>query len=261
GVAADLLKIEVRLATEQAALVDAEGRRTAARVGLNALMGRDPVAALSLAPIPIPEGPPPADTSDPSGAAPEVAEAAAQTKAADADLATAVAERRPHLNLTADVGFLGSDTSRWVPADLLAADRNATFSDRLRRDAGYSLGLFFSWPVWDAGAIRSRIRQAELKLEIARRNVLFQRREALRQWAQAQATLRSTWEQIRILTAASPSARDSWLEAESRYRGGAATSLEVLDAYAASVDAAVKLSEAVSRYRIAQALAARWGTP
>ena len=109
--------------------------------------------------------------------------------------------------------------------------------------------------------MRAVSREAELRLESARRNVILQKREASRQWAQAQSTLRSTWEQIRILTGASPNARDSWLEAESRYRGGAATALEVLDAYAASVDAAVRLSEALSRYRIAQALAMRWGTP
>ena len=56
-------------------------------------------------------------------------------------------------------------------------------------------------------------------------------------------------------------ARDAYLEAESRYRGGAATSLEVIDAYAASIEATVRLSDAVSRYRISRALAERWGTP
>jgi outer membrane protein TolC len=48
---------------------------------------------------------------------------------------------------------------------------------------------------------------------------------------------------------------------ESRYRGGAATSLEVLDAYASAVDAAVRLSEAISRYRIAQSVVLRWSQP
>jgi len=261
GVAADLLKTEVRLATEQAALVDAEGRREGARIALNALMGRDSGSPLTLAALPPPDPPALEPAADPAATAPEVAEASAQTKAAGADLATAQAERKPHLNLSADVGFLGSDTTRLVPRDLLASDPNANFGDRLRRDAGYSFTLSVTWPVWDAGAIRSRIRQAELRLESARRNVTLQKREASRQWAQAQATMRSTWEQIRILSGASPSARDSWLEAESRYRGGAATALEVLDAYASSVDAAVRLSEALSRYRIAQALAVRWGTP
>jgi outer membrane protein TolC len=58
-----------------------------------------------------------------------------------------------------------------------------------------------------------------------------------------------------------PEARDSYLEAESRYRGGAGTSLEVLDAYAAATEAAVKLNDVTARYRIAQAVAARWSAP
>ena len=141
------------------------------------------------------------------------------------------------------------------------ADPNATFADRLRRELGYSVSLSLSWPLWDFGALPARIRQAELRLESARSSVIFQRQEAGRQLAQATATLRNLWEQIRILSGASPAARDSYLEAESRYRGGVATSLEVLDAYAASVDAAVRLSEALSRYRIAQSLAMRWNQP
>jgi outer membrane protein TolC len=182
-------------------------------------------------------------------------------RAAEAEVAIAGAERKPHLLLTADVGFLGSDTSRLVPASLTAADPHATFGDRLRRDAGYSLGLSLSWSVWDLGGIRARVRQAELKLESARQSVTFQKREARRQWAQAQAMQVNVYAQIGILSNAAPAARDSFLEAESRYRGGAATALEVLDAHAASVDAAVKLSEALSRYRVAQALAIRWGQP
>ncbi|HEY6098809.1 MAG TPA: TolC family protein [Anaeromyxobacter sp.] len=259
GVGADVLKTDVRLATERASLVDAEGRRESARIALNALMGRDPSAPLRLVSLPLPStGEPPAL---PAGAPPEVAEAEAATRSAAADVATARAEAKPHLNLQGDVGFLGSDTSRWVPADLLARDPNATFGDRVRRDTGYSLALTFTWNVFDFGAIRARIRQAELKLASAKQNVVWQTQEARRQRAQAESTLANVREQIRILSDAAPSARDAYLEAESRYRGGAATAFEVLEAYAASVDAAVKLGDALSRWRIAQALAARWGSP
>ena len=258
GVAADLLKIAVRLAAEQASILDAQARRDSARLSLNDLMGRDPEAALALVPLPAPEAPRPAAPAETRA---EVAEAVSLERGAAADVDTARAERKPHLFLTADVGFLGSDTSRLVPSDLLARDPHATFGDRFRRDAGYSAGISLSWPVWDFGAIRSRIREAELRLESARRNTTLQQREARRQWAQAQSTIQNVYEQIRVLSRAAPSARDSYLDAESRYRGGAATSLEVLDAYAAAVDAAVRLSEAISRYRIAQAVVLRWSQP
>ena len=77
----------------------------------------------------------------------------------------------------------------------------------------------------------------------------------------ARAALKTLAREIDLLQKAAPAARDAWLDAESRYRGGAGTALEVLDAYSASVDAVVRLSEAVSRYRIARALAVRWGRP
>ena len=208
----------------------------------------------------MPRTPNPANSTD-FAALPDVQDAEAQARGADADIAAARAEGRPHLTLSADVGFLGSDTHRWIPNDILATDPNANFWDRFRRDAGYSVTLSFSWNVFDFGAIRARIRQAELKLANAKQNVAFQTQEARRQRAQAEATLGNTREQIRLLSEAAPSARDAYLDAESRYRGGAATSLEVLDAYAAAVDADVKRADAISRYRIAQALLDRWSTP
>ena len=57
-----------------------------------------------------------------------------------------------------------------------------------------------------------------------------------------------------------PVAKDSSLASESRYRGGASSALDVLEAHAASVDAAVRLGDAMMRYRIAQALEIRWGS-
>jgi outer membrane protein TolC len=222
-------------------------------------MGRDPAGPLALTPLPDPsvEEIPPADPSS----LPEVRDAEGQERGAAADVDAARAEAKPHLSLSGDVGFLGSDTHRLVPNDLLAEDPNATFADRVRRDAGYSVTLSFTWNIFDFGAVRARIRQAELKLASAKHNVFFQAQEVRRQRAQAEATLASVREQIRILSDAAPAARDSYLDAESRYRGGAATSLEVLDAYAASVDAAVKRADALSRYRVAQALLLRWSTP
>ncbi len=119
----------------------------------------------------------------------------------------------------------------------------------------------FSWPFWDLGVTRSRTVQAELKIRQAQQQLAFQRREARLNWEKARATLRTLYREIEILIRAVPIARDSYLEAESRYRGGAATSLEVIDAYAAWVDAEVQLAEVTARYRVAQTLATRWGGP
>lgn len=260
GVGADILKTDVRIALEETNLLDAQRRLDQARLALNELMGRDPVAPLSVVPLP-PSEPRPDQQENQWAGAPEMAAAEAEIRSADAGLSVARSERKPHLFANADLGFWGSDTSRLVPSDLRASNPDATFADRIRRDAGYSFGLTFSWPLWDHGAARARVAEAELGLERAKRNRDLQTRTARLQWEGARSTLRSLSLQIEVLSRSAPDAHDAYLEAESRYRGGSATALEVLDSYAAAVDASVRLADAIARYRIAQALESRWGTP
>lgn len=260
AVAADLIKTEVRLASEEANILEAERRTDEARITLAALMGRAPGDPLVLAPSLEFDLAAPAESAD-WESAPEIAAAVADARAADAALATARAERRPHLDLSADVGFWGSDTSRLVPADLKATDSKGTFADRVRRDAGYSLSLTFSWPVFDLGAVRARVAQADLELRQAKQKIEAARLDVRANGEKARAAIRTLAREIALLRTAAPAARDAYLDAESRYRGGSGTALEVLDAYSASIDSVVRLSEAISRYRIARALAVRWGRP
>ena len=58
-----------------------------------------------------------------------------------------------------------------------------------------------------------------------------------------------------------PEARDAYLQVESRYRGGLASALDVLEAHRAELDAAVLREETIARYRVAEAVLRRWGTP
>jgi outer membrane protein len=258
-VASDLMKTEVRFASEEVSILEAEKRADDARLELNDLMGREPSALLEVAPLAL------SDRSAPAPLAwaetPEISAARADVTAADASLSSARAEGKPHLSLSADFGFWGSDTSRWVPLDLKQRDPDATFLDRIRRDAGYSFSLTFSWPVFDFGAIRARVAQADIALAQARQKVEVARRESRLKWTQARAAQETLAREIELLSRAGPAAHDALLEAESRYRGGAATSLEVLEAYSSAVDAAVRLADAAARYRIARALVERWGSP
>ncbi len=258
GVAADVLKTEVRLASEQAALIEAEQRRDEARLELNSLMGRDADAPLRVADLPPPQAPAAVRVA---GDVPEVAQAAAEISSAQADLLAARAQQRPHLFAAADAGLWGSDTTRLYPPDLRAEHAHPTLADRFRRDSGYSLSLNLSWPIFDFGSAAARTAQARLAVTQAQFERAIQEREASLQRAKALATVENLYREIGILSTAAPSARDSYLDVESRYRGGAATSLEVLDAYAAAVEADVRLAEVVSRYRIGEALRIRWSSP
>ncbi len=250
GVAADILKTDVRIALEETVVAEAEQRRDESRFALNELMGRDPTAPLDLLPLESPDAPRPSTDSAWQGA-PEIAAAEADVRSAEADVTIAHAERQPRLFLNADVGLWTADTTHL----------KSEFWDRLWRDRGYSFSLVLAWPLWDLGSARARMAQAQLSLSQARAQVELDRRDAHLFWAQAQAAMRHLFRQIEILSGAAPDARDSYLEMESRYRGGSASSLEVLDAYAAAVDASSRLIDATARYRIAQAVALRWSTP
>jgi outer membrane protein TolC len=233
GVSSDLLRTDVRLSLEKAALAEAEQRRDEVRLALNGLMGRSPTRDLEIAALPVPEPPGPVDDLA-WQSAPEIAAAEADSRTAAADLAIAQAERRPHIFASADAGFWTADTTHL----------GSSFWDRLWRDGGYSLSLALVWPVWDTGAARDA-----------------ERRDARLAFEQAQAALRRIYAQIEILSRAVPDARDSYLQTESRYRGGAASALEVLDSHSAWVESSVRLADATARYRVAQAASLRWSTP
>ena len=259
GVTGDLLRTDVRVASEEADLVGARRRLEEARMELNDLLGRDPLAPLELAPLPAPSPPGEAAPEAWKGA-PELAESLALTKAAEADRASAESERKPHVFLSADAGFVGSDTTHLIPPDLKEQNPNADFWDRVKRDAGYSLSLNLVWPVFDTGGYAARKLQAQKAVEQARAEASAGERRARLEWERAHAALAKIYDEIKILSKAVPDARDAYLETESRYRGGAATALDVLEAYSDSVDAALRLADAVRRYRITRALEIRWGS-
>ena len=112
GVSADVLKTDVRLAVEQAAEVEGEQRKDEARLVLNERMGRDPNGPLVLAPMPAPE-PPGSEDAEVWEGVPEVAVAEADARSAERTwrLPLTPPSVRPHLFLTADVGFWVADTT------------------------------------------------------------------------------------------------------------------------------------------------------
>ncbi len=251
GVASDLGKTDVRVALEQDALVEVESRADEARMTLNDLMGRDPAAALEIEPLPDPPAAPAAAGGDWS-AAPDIGAAEAAARSAAADFTIASAELRPRLLFSADAGFLADDTTHPFTTQ---------FWDRYWRDGGYSLAIVFAMPVWDTGALRARRAEAGHGLQAAQLAAAAERRDARLSWEKARAACDRLRARIEILSRAVPEARDAYLQTESRYRGGLASALDVLEAHRAQLDAAVLRAETVARYRVAEATLQRWGTP
>jgi outer membrane protein len=249
GVAGDLSKTRVRMGAETADLADADRRLDEARLGLNDLLGRAPDSTLTLAPLPLP-----AAALDSAGESwsvgPDIRSANANVDAAVAGVAVARAAARPHLSVNADAGveplFPGTDPGTGL---------------NLGHGWGMEVTLSLSLPIWDGGVTHARVIQAQLGADQARQTAIVVRRQARLEWLRADAALASLHRQVEARRRNVPIAQDSYLQSQSLYRGGAATALDVLDAYGAWIDASQAAADAVLSYRVAEAQLVRWGTP
>lgn len=108
-------------------------------------------------------------------------------------------------------------------------------------------------PVWNWGALHSKVKQAELKQQQARIELSFAQRQLM-------ANLNSFYSEAQLAQAQLDSLRKSMdLSAESlrltvlRYQAGEATALEVVDAQTTLAQARNAYDDGLSRYRIALA--------
>ena len=248
-VGSDVLTAQVRLGTEEATLADADRALDEARLELNDLMGRDPAGPLALAPLP-PPTPPESLADTPWLTTPEVRQAAASRAAAEASIGATRAERRPLLSVSANVGVLP-----------VFADSNAGTGLNSGGGFGGAVVLSLSWPIWNGGVYRARLDRAQLEAQQARNSQIAVQRRSRLAWRVASAQQLRLYQQVQAWARNVPLARDAYLQTESMYNGGAATTLEVLDAYAAWINANEAYADALLRYRLAEANSLRWGTP
>ena len=172
---------------------------------------------------------------------------------AEANVGVARAGRRPHVDVLADAGLFGGGFANDVPSSSLGG--------RLRNDLGASLTLSISWPFLDFGIYQGQLGQAQARAEQARRRVVMQSRETRLHWEAAREDMARWYQQVQLRQQALPLARDAYVLAESLYRGGSGTALEVLDAFSNLVTASQSYTDAVLSYRVAEAMLLRWGTP
>jgi outer membrane protein TolC len=248
-VGSDVLTAQVRLGREEATLADARRTLDEARLQLNDLMGREPRSSLALVPLPAPGPPVPADTA-PWLAAPELRQAAFNSAVAQTGLAATRAERRPQLSMSANLGA--------IPTFSASNPGTGPFSGS---GLGGAVMFSLSWPLLDAGVFRTRLQRANLLSEQTKLTQTVVFRQSRLSWELADVQRTRVFQQVELWARNVPLARDASLQMESMYNGGAATALEVLDAYAAWVDANESYADAVLRYRQAEATTLRWGTP
>ena len=247
-VGGDVLTTQVRLGSEEALLADAHRMLDEARLQLNDLLGRVPDSPLALVAPPDPEPPPP-----PAGAAwtaaPEVRQAEANSAAARAGIAATRSERRPQVGVGASLGAL--------PA--FGTDQGT--GPNSGSGVGGAVFLSLTMPLLDGGVYRARMDRAQLQAQQARASQVVVEHQARLSYQLAYVQLANLYTQVSAWSRNVPIARDAYLQTQSMYNGGAATALEVLDAYTSWINANQSYADAVLRYRQADANYLRWGTP
>ncbi len=248
GVGADVVKTRAQLLQARADLDAATHALAEMRMELNDVLGRDPEASLTLAPLPAPS-PPATDTATrPWNLTPDVQSALASVSAAEAELSGAHAQRLPHL----DLSVAGGGQAALVdPAPALMNDG---------RGWGVEAMLSLSLPLWSRGVYSGLVDEARDALSQSKSVAEATRRSIRLEYDRATSLLLARYGEIQVREAALESARDAYLQAESLYRGGSGTALDVLDAYRSWVAAGQAHEDAVLDYRVAQARVLRWGS-
>lgn len=252
-VTADLLKTRARQLSESASARVLERQLAELTLDVNDLLGRSPEQPLVVAHLPDPAAPDPATpTSSPWRMTPDVREAAFDLRVALANIDIARAARKPYVSATLDAGLLGGGIGA-TPSWLRPADR-------LRNDAGVSAGVSLSWVVFDLGVISAQVAQARLARDRSAQSLVVAERNARFEWYRARTLLLGAYDELQVRAGVLPVAHDAYLAAESLYRGGQGTALEVLDSYVNWVAAFDADRAALFNYRVAQAELERWGS-
>jgi outer membrane protein TolC len=116
---------------------------------------------------------------------------------------------------------------------------------------GYYLDANLTFPVWDWGTRKSKVRQTELKRDQARVELSAAQRELLKNLEAAYREAQTARDQRDLLRQAADFASESLRLNNLRYQAGEATVLELVDAQNSLIQARNSLNDGEVRYRVA----------
>lgn len=185
---------------------------------------------------------------------PDVKAANSEIEQAGYEVSIARYQYMPSLAL--DV-FYGLDANQLA---ITSAETQATGRSTLpsylvanRHNLGYSAEATLNIPIWNWGATRSRVKQAEMKRDQASMDLKIAQKTLDGNIAAAYAEARGAMEQIESLQGSVGLARESLRLTLLRYQAGEASALEVVDAQNTVNAARNGLDDGMARYRIALA--------
>jgi outer membrane protein TolC len=153
------------------------------------------------------------------------------------ELRSARADRLP--NVSADY-FFG-----------IEANQFAIHDEQGRNNLGSSAQVQLNVPIWTWGAARSKVRQAEFKLQKAKNDLTYTQRNLLSELESFYREAAVARDQLTNLRESVNLASESLHLTTLRYQAGEVSVLEVVDAQTSARDARNAMDDGLARYRVA----------
>jgi outer membrane protein TolC len=152
--------------------------------------------------------------------------------------------------------FYGIDANQFAvhtntPTEASGRSTLPNFTVDSRQNLGYSAQATLNIPVWNWGATRSKIRQAEMKRDQAQLDLSVAQRSLQRDLALAYAEVQAAQSQLDSLRSSVDLAAESLRLTVLRYQAGEAIALEVVDAQNTVTQSRNALDDGLVRSRVA----------
>ncbi|MGH9558001.1 MAG: TolC family protein [Bryobacteraceae bacterium] len=252
---ADVIKAQIALQQRQRDLADAQLAVAKAKIALGVLIFPDFSSNFNTVDdLRQPATLPPADEEQAQAAAssPDLKAASAGIRETGYEINVARYSYLPSLGLDL---FYGIDANQFA---IRSAEAQATGRSTLpnylvngRQNLGYAAQATLNIPVWNWGATRSKIKQAELRRDQAKLDLTFVQRALQGSVAAFYADAQAALAQFDSLRNSADLAAESLRLTLLRYEAGEATALEVVDAQNTVTQARNAYDDSLARYRIA----------
>jgi outer membrane protein TolC len=248
----DVIKAQIQTQQQQRDLQEAELEMNRSRLELAVLVFPDFNENFSVVDdLQMPE-PLPSFTEVQAAAAnknPELRAALATLRQANQEVAVAWNGFLPSLSLDY---FYGIDASHFA-VNQNAVNQNGPIPGQQVRNLGYAATATLQLPIWNWGANRSKVKQADLRQQQARVELSFTQRQLLAKLQTLYDEARTARSELESLDQSAELAAESLRLTTMRYQAGESTVLEVVDAQNTLTLARNAFNDGQARFRVAMA--------
>jgi outer membrane protein TolC len=238
---ADVVKAQLQQQQRQRDLSDAALAAQRARLELAVLLFPDPRTQYSTESV---GAPPPLQARDEisrlaSDNNPEIRSALSDLRASNAEVASAKAAYLPDLALNFSYGIDAPQFAKTGPDGA--------------KNLGYSISGALDIPVWDWFTTQKRVRQSEIRRDVAHVTLTAAQRRLIASLDESYAEASASRDQLELLDRSVATAAESLRLTKLRYSAGESTALEVVDAQNAYLSAETAQTDGAVRYQSALA--------